>query len=137
MFRGFATANITAIDLEAAAAWYAEVFSLEPYFSVPGYREFRVGDDEDEFGIIDAAYVPGAEAQAPAVAGIFWHVDDLDAEFERIVALGAQVAQPITVRGEGFRTATLADPFGNLLGIMENAHFRAAHEEAAATATAE
>ena len=48
--RGFATLNIWADDVPAAAAWYAEFLGVEPYFSRPGpdgrpaYIEFRIGD---------------------------------------------------------------------------------------------
>jgi hypothetical protein len=31
-------------------------------------------------------------------------------------------------RGEGFVTASVIDPFGNLLGVMENVHFAAMRE---------
>ena len=34
--RGFATLNIWADDVPAAAAWYAEFLGIEPYFSRPG-----------------------------------------------------------------------------------------------------
>lgn len=30
--------------------------------------------------------------------------------------------QPVTERGQGFVTASVVDPFGNILGIMTNPH---------------
>ena len=38
--------------------------------------------------------------------------------------MGAQEHLPITPRGEaGFVTASVVDPFGNVLGIMYNPHY--------------
>ena len=54
MLRGFATVSFYASDLEAARAWYTDLLGIEPYFVVPGYIEFRVGDFQHELGIIDS-----------------------------------------------------------------------------------
>ena len=52
-----------------------------------------------------------------------WYVDDLDATVERLLA-GCQEYQPITPHGdEGFITAAVVDPFGNVLGVMKNPHY--------------
>jgi hypothetical protein len=50
-------------------------------------------------------------------------VDDLAASVASLLAMGATEYQPITVRGEGFTTASVIDPFGNVLGVMYNAHY--------------
>ena len=52
-----------------------------------------------------------------------WHVDDLEGTLARLFELGATEYQPITPRGEGFVTAAVVDPFGNVLGIMRNPHY--------------
>lgn len=124
MFRGFATLNFYAADLDAAAAWYTEIFGIDPYYRVPGYIEFRIGDSEDEFGIIDAAYAPSAPS-TPGGSIMHWHVDNLDATLELLLANGATAFQPITKHGngDGFITASVVDPFGNILGIMHNEHY--------------
>jgi len=127
MLNGFATQNVYAADLDAAAEWYADVFGIEPYFRRPGYVEFRVGPYEHEFGIIDAAFRPDAPA-APGGPILYWQVDDVTAAHEALLAKGAAAFQPVMVRGEGFVTASVVDPFGNLLGVMENAHFVATRE---------
>ena len=55
-----------------------------------------------------------------------WHVDDLGATVERLLAHGATPYEPITPRGDtGFVTASVVDPFGNVLGVMENPHWAA------------
>jgi predicted enzyme related to lactoylglutathione lyase len=129
MFRGFATVSFYADDLAAAREWYTEVLGIEPYFAfppapaVPAYLEFRVGDSEDELGLIDRRHAPPGAAGAPGGAIVYWHVDDLAATVARLIALGATEYQPITERGHGFVTASVVDPFGNLLGVMHNPHY--------------
>ena len=122
MLRGFATVSYYAADLEAASAWYAEVLGIEPYFERPGYIEFRVGDYEHELGIIDARYRP-TTPEAPSGEIIHWHVDDLPGAYERLIALGATSYQPPIEHGPGFVTASVVDPFGNILGVMFNEHY--------------
>lgn len=129
MFRGFATLSLTADDLPAAGRWYTEVLELEPYYAFPpppaepAYLEFRVGDDEDELGLIDRRFAPGGGASAPGGAVMFWHVDDLDATLARLLELGATPYEPRTEREAGFVTVSVVDPFGNVLGIMHNPHY--------------
>ena len=127
--RGMATVNFWADDVIAARDWYAELFGVEAYFQQPdtehpAYVEFRIGDYEDEFGIIDRKYAPKAMQPGPGGAILLWHVDDIEATFERLKDMGAKEYDPITKRGEsGFVTASVIDPFGNILGIMYNPHY--------------
>ena len=129
MLRGFATVSYYADDMEAAKAWYAELLGIEPYFSVPGpdggiaYYEFRVGDHEDELGLVDASFAPPGAREKPGGAIIYWHVDDLQGSYERLLAMGATPYQSPIARGEGFVTAAVIDPFSNILGIMKNPHY--------------
>ena len=94
-------------------------------FENPAYIEFRFGDFQCELGIIDAKYAPHQVGNGPAGAVIHWHVDDLEGDLERLLSLGATLLEPITERGNntGFRTASVVDPFGNIIGIMNNPHY--------------
>ena len=121
--RGVATISFYASDHEAAKKWYTEFLGIEPYFNRPGYVEFRLGDYQHELGIIDSQYAPKATSQGPGGAVTYWHVDNLKAILEKLLALGAQEYEPITERGHGFVTASVIDPFGNILGIMSNPHY--------------
>jgi predicted enzyme related to lactoylglutathione lyase len=130
MLRGFATINYWTDDMEAAARWYAELLGVEPYFQRPGpdgrpaYVEFRIGDYEDELGLVDRRFAPAGAPTQPGGAVTYWHVDDIAATFEKLLAMGAREYQPITPRGDkGFVTAAVVDPFGNVLGIMYNPHY--------------
>lgn len=141
MLRGLSTISFFADDVEAAGDWYAGLLGARPYFRVPGpdgravYLEFRVGDHQHELGLIDARFRPGAKgakgakgaagAGEPGGAVAYWHVDDLEGAVARLVSMGARVLEEITERGEGtgFATASVVDPFGNVLGVMTNPHY--------------
>lgn len=128
-FRGFATISFYADDLAAASDWYAQILGVEPYYAYPhppeppAYVEFRVGDDEDELGIIDRRYAPAGGRGTPGGAIMHWHVDDLPGTVQRLLDMGATEYDPITERESGFATASVVDPFGNVLGVMHNPHY--------------
>lgn len=124
--RGLSTVSFYASDLEEAAKWYSHFLNSEPYFRVPGYVEFRIGDYQHELGIIDSKYAPEGAAGNPAGALVYWHVDNLHETLDRLLLLGAALYQPVTDRSGGkgdFVTASVTDPFGNILGIMTNKHY--------------
>ena len=123
MLRGMATVSYWADDLAAAKRWYAELLGTEPYFERPGYAEFRLGDYQHELGLIDRRFAPVGAAREPGGAVMYWHVDDLRGAYRRLLAMGASPYQEPTVRGEGFETAAVVDPFGNVLGVMYNRHY--------------
>lgn len=128
MLRGLTTVSFFADDLDAASGWYAELLGIEPYFARPGYIEFRIGDREigdreDELGIIDRRYARPGSASGPAGALVYWFVDDLTATLEKLLSMGAVEYEPVRDRGNGYVTASVTDPFGNVLGIMRNPHY--------------
>src|SRR3954451_23988538 len=130
MLRGLATVSFYAGDVKAARSWYEELLGIEAYYAVPtaeepAYVEFRFGDFQCELGIIDARYAPHQVGQAAAGAIVYWHVDDLESTLARLLELGATPNEKIVDRGNntGFRTASVVDPFGNLIGIMNNPHY--------------
>ncbi|WP_026678532.1 VOC family protein [Fictibacillus gelatini] len=121
--RGLTTVSFWTDDLAAAKNWYSELLGIEPYFERPGYAEFRLGDYQHELGLIDSRYAPGGSSTGPAGAVVYWHVDDVTATFKQLLSMGAKEYEAPTERGEGFITASVVDPFGNILGIMYNQHY--------------
>jgi predicted enzyme related to lactoylglutathione lyase len=122
--RGLTTVNYFAADHAAAKQWYTDFLGNKPYFEAPGYVEFRPGDYQHELGIIDSKYVPGTEStNGRAGVVVYWHVEDVDAVLKKAVSMGAQQLEAPQDRGHGFITATVIDPFGNILGIMYNPHY--------------
>ena len=53
----------------------------------------------------------------------------MEATWARLIERGATEYDPITPRGDsGFVTASVVDPFGNVLGIMTNPHWLTLHD---------
>lgn len=129
MFRGLCNISYWADDVAAATEWYRELLGVEPYFVRPeegpaAYVEFRVGDYQDEIGLIDRRYAPAAATRGPGGVVTYWHVDDVQAALDRLLAMGATEYEPLTVRGDGgWVTASVVDPFGNILGLMYSPHY--------------
>ena len=115
MIKGLRTVAYPVADLAAAKAWYAKVFDTAPYFDQPFYVGFNIGGFE--LGLI-----PDGQ-QATAGSMVYWGVDDIEAEVARVTALGATLHGAIQDVGENIRTVELADPFGNLLCLIDNPHF--------------
>ncbi|MFN8459338.1 MAG: VOC family protein [Anaerolineae bacterium] len=129
ILRGVATITFWAADMEAAKKWYTDLLGIAPYFERPGpngklaYIEFRLGDYQHELGIIHRNYAPKGAAAGPGGAVAYWHVDDVAATFEKVIAMGAKEYEALTTRGSGFITTSVLDPFGNILGLMYNPHY--------------
>ncbi|MCX5412827.1 VOC family protein [Streptomyces sp. NBC_00059] len=128
MLRGLTTARFHASDLAAAKLWYTELLGVEPYFERPGYVEFRIGDYQHELGLVDSAYVQGLGKHGgtdtgPSGTVAYWHVDDVQEAVSRVVGLGAEINEPVRKFGDGFVGASVVDPFGNVLGLMQNQHY--------------
>ncbi|MGO1235109.1 MAG: VOC family protein [Microbacterium gubbeenense] len=131
MFRGIANLNLVADDMAAAVDWYTAVFTEDPYFvrpeqGTPQYAEWRFGDDDDEFALMDARFRPALDA--PGGALVSMHVDDIRSSFDRLIELGAIEFDPITQRGDGWWSASVSDPFGNLVGLIQSPHWASQHE---------
>ncbi|MFC8683838.1 VOC family protein [Brevibacillus porteri] len=127
--RSFATISYWANDVLAAKKWYAELLGITPYFERSGpdgqlaYVEFRIGDYQHELGLIDRRFAPASTVPGPGGAVMYWHVDDIESVLGKLLSMGAKEYEPLIQRGDGFITASVLDPFGNVLGIMYNAHY--------------
>jgi predicted enzyme related to lactoylglutathione lyase len=64
-----------------------------------------------------------ASESGPGGSVAYWRVPDLSTAVEHFTDAGAQLASPIQDVGEGIKVATVADPFGNRIGLIENPHF--------------
>ena len=126
--RGMATVSFWADDVKAAREWYNNLLGITPYFerpdsNNPAYIEYRFGDFQHELGIIDRKFAPKEAHPGPGGIVLFWHVDNIEQTLERLVSMGAREYEPLTPREAGFITASVVDPFGNVLGIMYNPHY--------------
>jgi predicted enzyme related to lactoylglutathione lyase len=119
MFLGLRTAVYEVVDVEAAKAWYTKALGFEPYFDEPFYVGFNVGGFE--LGLHPAEGEPRAGVGRSTV---YWGVDDVEVAMSRLLELGASPHGEVQDVGEGIQVASVIDPFGNLLGIIRNPHFK-------------
>lgn len=105
-------------DLARAKAWYSAVFQRTPYFDETFYIGFTVGGYE-------LGLHPAGEGRALGAGGTtaYWGVADLDATLAHLVTLDVKPDTAPQDVGGGIRVATVQDPFGNLVGFIENPHF--------------
>ncbi len=104
---------------------------MSPYFRTPeagaaACVEFRIGPDEDELGIMNRAFTP-ATVPGVGTSTTYWQVDDFESALADLIDRGATPHTPVTARGGGFRTASVVDPFGNVLGFMHSPHWAERH----------
>lgn len=118
MIQGLATVIYHVPDLDRAKAWYAAVFQQQPYFDQPFYVGFNIAGYE-------LGLHPSGDANPAGPGGVvgYWRVPNIDDAFRHFVAAGATVVAEIQDVGEGIKVATLSDPFGNAVGLIENPHF--------------
>ncbi|MGF7029135.1 putative enzyme related to lactoylglutathione lyase [Paenibacillus mucilaginosus] len=128
--RGMANVSLWAEDLIAAKEWYTKLLGVEPYFQSPNpenpaYIEYRIGDLQDELGIIDKKYTPKtATLTGTGGATLYWHVDDVAGMLEKLEELGATQYEPLTERGVDWITTSVVDPFGNIIGLIHSPHYK-------------
>ena len=115
MILGLRTAIYPVKDLAQAKSWYAEVFGVQPYFDEEFYVGFTVGGFE-------LGLMPDGKA-SPDGALVYWGTSDIAVELDRLQLMGAQIHQPVTEVGGGIKVAAVQDPFGNVVGLIENPVF--------------
>jgi len=117
-FLGLRTVVYQVGDLGRAKDWYGAVLGIAPYFDQPYYVGFNVGGFELGLHPEDATLRAGPGGAVP-----YWGVGDIATVWKRLLELGAQPVSPVQDVGEGIKVATAKDPFGNLVGIIENPRF--------------
>jgi predicted enzyme related to lactoylglutathione lyase len=119
MFQGLRTVIYNpGADIEKAKKWYSTMLGIEPYFDQPFYVGFSVGGYE-------LGLNPGAPKASPD-SGVmaYWGVPDMAKAHARLLELGATARDTIEDVGEGTLVASVVDPFGNIVGIIQNPHFK-------------
>src|ERR671925_497253 len=64
--------------------------------------------------------VPGGGPQAMTSPVAYWHVPDIEAKRAEVTAAGATVNEPTRDVGGGRLVATVTDPDGNVLGLLQD-----------------
>ncbi len=114
MFLGLRTIIYPTADLAASKAWYTELLGFEPYFDEEFYVGFSVG-----------GYELALDPKAPMEEGprTYWGVSDCDKALARLLDRGADPRHDVQDVGGGIRVASVLDPEGSVIGIIENPHF--------------
>jgi len=50
---------------------------------------------------------------------VYWHVEDIKAKLEELVAAGAEIQKPVTDVGGGLLIASVQDADGNAAGLRQ------------------
>lgn len=106
-------------DITAAKEWYSKAFATEPYFDEPFYVGFNIGGYE--LGLMPEEE-PSTD-KTPSVLS-YWGVDDIHATYEHLLSLGGKSHEAPTNVGGELMVASVFDPWGNLVGIIYNPHFK-------------
>jgi len=64
--------------------------------------------------------VPGGGPQGMTSPVAYWHVPDIEAKLAEVTAAGATVKEPVRDVGGGRLVATVTDPDGNVLGLLQD-----------------
>ena len=118
MVKGLGTVIYHVTELSAAKDWYARAFQQAPYFDQPFYVGFNIAGYE--LGL-DPNQSIGKAGAGGSVA--YWRVADIHDAVRHFTRSGAILRASAQEVGDGIKVATVADPFGNLIGLIENPHF--------------
>lgn len=118
-FHGLRTAIYPVSNIADAKEWYTTTFGSAPYFDEPSYVGFNIGGYE-------LGLVPAEGKTVPGEGGVvvYWGVPNAAAALEYLLVKGAQEREGVQEVGGGIRLATVYDPWGNVLGIIENPNFK-------------
>ncbi|MCH4552892.1 VOC family protein [Aestuariibaculum lutulentum] len=121
---GLRTTIYKVSNIEQATDWYIKAFETEPYFNEPFYVGFNIGGFELGLQPEEEPVTDKAESVVS-----YWGVEDIYATFNRLLDLGATEHEaPFNVGGE-LMTATVKDPYGNIIGIIYNPYFKMEKDE--------
>jgi predicted enzyme related to lactoylglutathione lyase len=116
---GLRTTIYKVADVNQAKEWYAKAFEVQPYFDQPFHVGFEVGGYE--LGL-QPEETPVKDKSENVLT--YWGVNDINAEFNRFISLGATEHEVPTEVGDGIMVASLKDPWGNIVGLIYNPHFK-------------
>ncbi|MFI9201561.1 VOC family protein [Streptomyces sp. NPDC053048] len=100
-------------DLAAAKEMYTALLGVPPEAEGPYYVGFEAAGQH-------IGLVPGGGPQAMTSPVAYWHVQDIEAKLAEVTAAGATVKEPARDVGGGRLVATVTDPDGNVLGLLQD-----------------
>lgn len=116
MFLGLRSSIHHTNDVAAARQWFESFLGFPPYFEAPRYVGFDVGGFE--LGIF---YDPQNHGQA----NTYWGVPDAHEAVQSLCDSGCDIVEEITDVGEEILMASVRNPHGQIIGVIQNPHFTA------------
>jgi methyltransferase (TIGR00027 family) len=113
MFKDIRSITYFVSDIEKAKEWYQKILKAKPGFDSPFAKTFRIGDH-----ILVLAPKKNITSKNDNSTIVYWIVDNIDAAYKELLESGASTHSEIRPFA-GSRMATVYDPFGNILGIVE------------------
>jgi predicted enzyme related to lactoylglutathione lyase len=100
-------------DVTAAKAVYTALLGVAPQADSPYYVGYDVAGQH-------IGLVPGGGPQGMTSPVAYWHVPDIEASLAAVTAAGATVKEPAHDVGGGRLVASVTDPDGNVLGLLQD-----------------
>ncbi len=100
-------------DLTAAKAVYSALLGMPPQHDDTYYVGYEA--EGQHIGL-----VPGGGPQGMSSPVAYWHVPDIEAKLAEVTAAGATVHEAAHDVGGGRLVATVTDPDGNVLGLLQD-----------------
>jgi predicted enzyme related to lactoylglutathione lyase len=100
-------------DLERAKPVYAALLGVAPDTDSPYYVGFETAGQQ-------IGLVPGGGPQGMTSPVAYWHVPDIEAKLAEVTAAGATLNESPRDVGGGRLVATVTDPDGNVLGLLQD-----------------
>src|SRR6201995_3249409 len=111
--QGIKTVLHPVTDLDKAKAGYAALLGLQPQHDAPYYVGFDTGGQH-------IGLVPNGAQQGMTSPVAYWQVADIEAKLAEVPAAGAVVKEAPHDVGGGRLVATVTDPDGNVLGLLQD-----------------
>ncbi|MGH8835255.1 MAG: VOC family protein [Actinomycetes bacterium] len=100
-------------NLATAKAVYTALIGVPPQTDGPYYVGFEAAGQH-------IGLVPNSGPQGMTSPVAYWHVPDIEATLAEVTAAGATVTEPAHDVGGGRLVATVTDPDGNALGLLQD-----------------
>jgi predicted enzyme related to lactoylglutathione lyase len=111
--QGIKTVLHPVTDLTKAKLVYAALLGVPPQTESSYYVGFEAAGQQ-------IGLVPTGGPQSPTSPVAYWHVPDIEAKLAEVTAAGATVKEPAHDVGGGRLVATVTDPDGNVLGLLQD-----------------
>ncbi|GAQ67975.1 VOC family protein [Streptomyces scabiei] len=113
MTAGLKTVIYPVKDLAAAKSLFSALLGVEPYADSAYYVGFKDAGQ-------DVGLDPNGHAKGMTGPVSYWHVTDIRATLTGLLGAGAETLEDVHDVGGGRLIASVKDPDGNLIGLLQD-----------------